>query len=227
MDMGRRLMDRRRVPRGVADRVGSRSGAADPRRLACARCLETEAAIDRAASPPSSSRPPQDELRVIFDDETLADKHVNTTPTTNPDSVWYAWHSKGREELVAPLNADPIWTQCDIQFRMVAFSSCEVPIEAMMPPDDIECGNNPLRAQQGKVIDAVDACTAAMKKPGIRVIVTGQLEGPICPGVAGLTDLGDNVTVVDQDALASAPNAIPHEIGHMLELPDSTIKTPG
>lgn len=163
---------------------------------------------------------PQDEMRVIFDDETVADKHVNTTPTTNPDSVLYAWHDKGRDEPVVPLNTDPIWTQCDIQFRMKAFSSCEVPIEAMVPPANTECGDNPLRAQQGKVIDAVDACTAAMKKPGIRIIVTGQLEGPICSGVAGVTGPGENVSVVDQDALASAPNAIPHEIGHMLGLPD-------
>jgi len=92
--------------------------------------------------------------------------------------------------------------------------------EVIQAPPEAECSGNALIAQQQAAINAADACTAAMKKPGARIIFTGQLDGAFCDGVAGYTSQNSNTVVVDDDALGASPRAVSHELGHMLNLPD-------
>jgi hypothetical protein len=163
----------------------------------------------------------QNMASVVLDDAALADQHINTTPTTNPDSVLYTWLPAGRDEAVNVLRPDEIWKQCDIQFRMVAYTACPVAANVMVS-QDTTCTNNALTAQQQAALNAVDACTAASKKPGIRLIYTGRLEGPVCPAIGGITPQNSNDAVVAQPAVYAGSRTVAHELGHILNLGDLT-----
>ena len=154
--------------------------------------------------------------QVVFDDAALADNHINTTPTTNPDSVLYTWQKDGRDEELNILRPDDVWLQCGIQFQMIYYSACEVPREVMTPSETV-CTNNALTQQANAAINAADNCEAARRGDGLRIIYTGKLVGGGCPTqVGGLTSLGGNPAVVSPSALSNGSRTVTHELGHLL-----------
>ncbi len=76
-----------------------------------------------------------DALRVL-DDVASVDTDLNTTPTASPDNITYHWQMASG--LASP---DPVWTQCDIQFRMVNYTACRVPAQLMEAPLNLCSGN--------------------------------------------------------------------------------------
>ena len=157
--------------------------------------------------------------RVLMDDIAVANKSTNTTPTTNPDSVTYLWQGFGREELVGHLQPDTIWSQCNIQFRLVNYSSCEVDAKILAdtePP--AVCSDFRVLGRSNAAIGAVSNCLQADKKNGVQIIMTGQLEGQGCPTIGGYTERNSNAAVIDTDGLNDGARTWAHELGHVFGL---------
>ena len=171
---------------------------------------------------PSNVGATENMAKVVFDDAALTDQYINTTPTTNPDSVLHTWQKDGRDEDLPILRPDDVWLQCGIQFQLIHYASCEVPREVMIPQEDI-CTDNALTQQANAAINAADDCEAAQRGDGLRIIYTGKLVDPDCPTqVGGLTALGGNTAVVSPSALNWGSRTVTHEVGHLLNLVDLT-----
>jgi len=140
--------------------------------------------------------------------------------------VTHYWGDKPNSATVMQhAQPDPIWSQCDIQFRMVSYSACAVD-RAVFDNDSMcggagACGTEFSHSHASTVINAFNACASAQNKPGKPVIVTGSLDNIQCPGqcltpTIGITD-SPEWSIVTQEALAlSGGGTIAHELGHLL-----------
>ena len=115
----------------------------------------------------------------MFDDVSVVDVDIHTTPTESPADVIatrvLAQDCWGDCDEPADWAPDPIWSQCDIQFRMVKYKECVVDpelFENKNTDDQNGCPTNPwgLNGWENKLRDAAVAC-AGLPKQGQRTII--------------------------------------------------------
>jgi hypothetical protein len=142
-----------------------------------------------------------------------------TAPGFSPDRVGYEWLQRGSDFLSRP---DPVWTQCDIQFRLVNYSVCSVAASVVDAPPGVEgCGANATLGRSNAMLTAVQSCIG--NKKGYKLIVGGQLDGPACnPNIGGTASVGGSVAFIENAFARTNNRTISHEIGHSLGLIHTT-----
>ena len=178
---------------------------------------------DTFAGPPlSSSWFSVHSARVLFDDLWQGSKFTNTMAPFFPDNVITEWIRRPGAGMIANdpvagggrhLQPDRVLDQCDVQFRMVSFHTCEVPPEILY---DDACGSE---LQQTGHVNTVRSfvdnnCDVPTDTP--KVIFLGSLGGSNClQGTLNGAFFGDDVLITH---LFAGKTTLPHELGHLVGL---------
>ncbi len=154
----------------------------------------------------------------FLDNRQTSTIHSSTNPSYSPQTVNHQW---AQREVDDPVRPDLIFNQCDVQFRLVKFTSCVVDPSVLAPPDEPgQCGDFVNMSMQAKVLEAVENCISE-KDGGVKLIFTGRLDGgDICTEeTVGITTPVPNPleTIVTANG-APKDHVISHELGHMLSL---------
>lgn len=159
-----------------------------------------------------------------FDDYWLAYDHIYDAPPFYPYDVTHIWGEKpGSSNLMQHAQPDLIWTQCDIQFRVVEYTACPVDKDTFRNNEHcttgFPCGGELTHPQASKVINAVNDCEEANGKPGKPVIMTGSLDNLGCECYEETLGIAEpvNWAIVSKESLATANGGtLAHELGHLL-----------
>jgi len=162
----------------------------------------------------------EDSARLLFDDMWKGAKSINTNQPYSPDNVLTSWtHHPGAGMVAAGtagagrfLQPDRVLDQCDAQFRMVSYHTCEVPPEILYGDG---CGALADTGQFNTMRTWVnDHCDVPDDVP--RVIFLGSLGAGSCPG--GVTKGSQHHGDVAISYLFADKKTLPHELGHLLGL---------
>mgnify|MGYP000337543633 CR=1 FL=1 len=165
---------------------------------------------------------PQDGARALLDDVWAADIQTTTNPNEHPHAVNGAWTRRstcGAETCSAMgvVQPDRVWDQCDIQFRMVSYTSCPVPADVFDNVDQINGCNVDQHASN--IEQAINGC--APNNGATTVVFTSFLANHLlgCTneplGAAKKTSPFVYITYQGIKNLV-----LSHELGHRLGLPD-------
>ncbi len=163
-----------------------------------------------------TGQPSADWVAALLDNRQTETVGRTTNPSYSPQTVTHEWR---QQEVRRPGRPDLIFTQCDIQFRLVKFTSCVVDASVLAPPEGpLSCGYTPAVGMQGKVLDAVSKCISE-KDGGVQLIFTGLLDsGDFCiEKTLGITTKGSTQSIVTANG-SYRKHVITHELGHMLNL---------
>ncbi|MCR9159152.1 MAG: M10 family metallopeptidase domain-containing protein [bacterium] len=162
------------------------------------------------------------DAKLLFDDMWRGSKSTNTTSPYYPDNVITIFSHQPGEGQVAEshsygggrhLQPDRVFDQCDTQFRMVSYHSCEVPPDVLY--DDTCSGSLSQTAQANKVRNYVDK-HCDVPDDLAKVIFVGSLRRGDCfDGVLQGGQVGDDVLVTNSFA---GKTTLAHELGHLLGL---------
>lgn len=158
---------------------------------------------------------------LLFDDMWRASKHINTNQPISPDNVISEWtHQPGSGHVANPLGGggryiqpDRILDQCDVQFRMVSYHSCEVPPEILY---NGECESSLGQYLHANSVRSYVANNCDVPGDIPWVMFVGSLGAGSCVSgtLQGAQDGGD-VWIANSHA---GRTTLAHELGHLVGL---------
>jgi hypothetical protein len=175
----------------------------------------------------------QSRARVTFDDYWQAYDDIHNSDPFYPLEVTHYWGDKPySSNIMQHAQPDRVWTQCKIQFRMVAYTACPVDPKVFDNKEacnsGFDCSGEWSSPQANKVMKAVEECAAAQGKPGKPVIMTGSLDNQNCGCIKEVIGISEPYrwAIVTRLGLASNESGTPaHELGHLMGIKYHTSDT--
>jgi len=165
---------------------------------------------------------PQDGVLAVLDDVWAADIQTTTNPNEHPHAVNGTWTRKsqcGAETCSAMglVQPDRVWDQCDIQFRMVSYTSCPVAADVFSNLSTTNPCNVDLHAS--RIAQAIDGC--APNNGATTVVFTNFLTNQALGCINEPLGAAKKTSPFVHISYKGIQNLIlAHELGHRLGLPD-------
>jgi hypothetical protein len=135
--------------------------------------------------------------RAVFDDAVVYEVETHTTPTESPADVIVTPTIESSDSVDYP--PDPIWTQCNIQFRMTTYNVCTVSAdiyENNLPQSEGGCpSTNEYLIRAANIQSAVESCIGEAKDGDRTVVYMGGFDNfflgctPFVKALAGYNNL--------------------------------------
>ena len=164
----------------------------------------------------------------LLDNQWSMNRSTTTNPTANPYQVASTWDYQGTQDGAIPFGRagepDAIWTQCDIQFRIVKYVTCQVaPRDWQNTSQEAQAGCDGLTfVQRVSAASNTPTCQKNSSVAGtLRFVLSGPYENAALGCIDGMTagQTTKNASTVFVNSLGLVTyNVVAHEIGHALGL---------